>query len=202
MKITRKNYFDEYSKADKSKLPKAIVETHELISQATSDGRTWDFFDSDPEMKEVELLQLEKFEQAVNSMSSSSETKKKAEKKYSQVEMKKTLSKYAFDTKHPLMVIDLDAPQFQSAYKEFLQEVKKYGDKRDGYWKLLKGKSSKSKPILYAKKHLTKDGFEWAIISFTKAKSIFLKNMKANKKITGANAIAAMVILILIPSMI
>ncbi|MDA3910967.1 MAG: AAA family ATPase [Bacteroidales bacterium] len=223
MKITRKNYFDEFSKADKSKLPKAIVETHELISQATSDGKTWDFFDSDPEMKEVELLQLEKFEQAINSIKQTnykgkkvriqpatkngkvyivwdidtnqkfanenfntiSEAKKfvadnKMDLKdviYSKPEVKKMLNKYAFDPKHPLMVIDMDSPQFQSAYKEFLQEVEKYDEKRDGYWELLKGKISKSKPILYARKHVLKDGFEWAIISSTKAKSLFDKDL-------------------------
>lgn len=156
MKITRKNYFDEYSKADKSKLPKAIVETHELISQATSDGKTWDFFDSDPEMKEVELLQLEKFEQAINSMSKSKQETSKKEKIYSQSEMKNMLSKYAFDPKHPLMVIDMDAPQFQTAYKEFLQEVKKYGKKRDGYWELDEYKY---------KKYSFKDGYAWCIFT-------------------------------------
>ena len=76
MKITRVNYFETYKKADESKLPKAIVETHALISEASKAGTNWSFFDEDKEMDEVLEIQFEKLAKSIETKSGSNTGKK------------------------------------------------------------------------------------------------------------------------------
>ena len=50
------------------------------------------------------------------------------------------LNQYKFDSGHPITLIDRSSSQFNQAFDQFLDEIKKYGDRRPGYWEKIGAK--------------------------------------------------------------
>lgn len=156
--ITVNNYTQQTANIDFSKAPEAIVKGKEFYEKAnTMYGK------SDAITKTIDLYIAKLNEYAAkenkpkpikqgkgNRTTSSERYNNRMNKIFAdaeinkakiQTEIKNTLSKYMFDERHPLMVLEIGSPQFMAAYNEFLKETETKTEK-NGQWELIENKKT------------------------------------------------------------
>jgi hypothetical protein len=115
---------------------------------------------------------------------------KEGKKKESRKEKIALVKKYRFVEDHPLLILDTDSKQWESAYDEFKSEIEEYGKAKKGEWELIdadvKDTRGKKKEAKTSKKSTFKPKFKpgqraiWTSSKGTKHHGVIVSVDEAN----------------------